>query len=62
MEYTKNNTKFLSKKDYCCIHKCFNIQTITHVDGRACIKCNNFGYCICKCNEFKKSKLEKKVN
>jgi hypothetical protein len=24
----------------------------TQVDGRACCKCNNFGYCICACRTF----------
>lgn len=50
------STKKFNMENYCCYLKCVNIKNITHVDGRACRKCNNFGYCICKCKTFIVSK------
>jgi len=40
---------------YCCSQKCFPVyDEYDIVDGRACVKCGAFLYCMCDCKSFTK--------
>lgn len=50
-----NTTKADLNKQYCCKWKCFEIP-FCQVDGIACMKCESFSYCCCKCKTFMEEK------
>lgn len=43
---------------FCCPLKCMNILTFVHVDGLACTVCNNYSYCVCRCETRKPTNVD----